>query len=119
MFDLIEAIQMTSNQFLLSLFPDKIDRDAKQKPTTASSKIKTSCNELVAALSKCTPHYIRCIKPNDNKSSSEYDQRRCGHQIKYLGLLENIRVRRAGFAYRQNFDKFLEQCVFFLFFFFG
>lgn len=28
-------------------------------------------------------------------------------QVKYLGLLENIKVRRAGFAYRQHFDKFL------------
>lgn len=107
-FDLLEAIQMTSNKFLRALFPDEVDRNSKKRPTTASTKIKQSCNELVTALSRCTPHYIRCIKPNDNKSSSEYDQRRCIHQIKYLGLLENIRVRRAGFAYRQIFEKFLE-----------
>lgn len=29
------------------------------------------------------------------------------HQVEYLGLKENIRVRRAGFAYRREFDKFL------------
>lgn len=27
--------------------------------------------------------------------------------MEYLGLKENIRVRRAGFAYRRLFDKFL------------
>jgi len=31
------------------------------------------------------------------------------HQIKYLGLLDNIKVRRAGFAYRTLFAKFLER----------
>ena len=31
------------------------------------------------------------------------------HQVEYLGLKENIRVRRAGFAYRREFDKFLRR----------
>ena len=55
------------------------------------------------------PSYIRTIKPNHNKSPKEYDQKMVLHQIKYLGLNENIRVRRAGFAYRQTFEKFLER----------
>jgi myosin-1 len=29
------------------------------------------------------------------------------HQVRYLGLLENVRVRRAGFAFRQEYDRFL------------
>lgn len=29
------------------------------------------------------------------------------HQVEYLGLKENIRVRRAGFVYRRLFEKFL------------
>ncbi|RCN27219.1 hypothetical protein ANCCAN_27049 [Ancylostoma caninum] len=32
---------------------------------------------------------------------------RVRHQVEYLGLRENIRVRRAGFAYRRSFEKFL------------
>lgn len=30
-------------------------------------------------------------------------------QVEYLGLKENIRVRRAGFAYRRPFAKFLHR----------
>ncbi|KAG8269686.1 Myosin-IA, partial [Homalodisca vitripennis] len=30
-------------------------------------------------------------------------------QVRYLGLLENVRVRRAGFAYRQRYDRFLKR----------
>jgi len=34
---------------------------------------------------------------------------RAKHQVEYLGLRENIRVRRAGFAYRRVFQKFLQR----------
>ena len=33
------------------------------------------------------------------------------HQVKYLGLMENLRVRRAGFAYRRNHKVFLDRWV--------
>ena len=29
--------------------------------------------------------------------------------MKYLGLMENLRVRRAGFAYRRPFEPFLQR----------
>lgn len=60
---------------------------------------------------RAQPSYIRTIKPNQNRSSSEYDTKAILHQIKYLGLQENIRVRRAGFAYRNTFEKMVERCV--------
>jgi myosin-1 len=31
------------------------------------------------------------------------------HQVKYLGLLENVRVKRAGYAYRHFFHVFLRR----------
>lgn len=55
------------------------------------------------------PSYIRTIKPNSNRSPTEYDDAAILHQIKYLGLQENIRVRRAGFAYRNSFEKMIER----------
>ena len=58
---------------------------------------------------RCQPSYIRTIKPNQNRSSTEYDTKAVLHQIKYLGLQENIRVRRAGFAYRNTFEKIVER----------
>ena len=30
-------------------------------------------------------------------------------QVRYLGLLENVRVRRAGFASRQRYERFVER----------
>ena len=107
--DLLNLIGESSNSFLHELFPHQVDQDDKRRPPTAGDKIRTSANELVNTLMQAQPSYIRTIKPNENKSPKEYNEPNVLHQIKYLGLQENVRIRRAGFAYRQTFDKFVER----------
>ncbi|XP_042650919.1 unconventional myosin-If [Tyto alba] len=107
--DLIELMQSSEYGFIRMLFPEKLDSDKKGRPTTAGSKIKKQANDLVNTLMKCTPHYIRCIKPNETKKPRDWEESRVKHQVEYLGLKENIRVRRAGFAYRRLFQKFLQR----------
>ncbi|KAI8069511.1 P-loop containing nucleoside triphosphate hydrolase protein [Gongronella butleri] len=108
--DLHQLVTGSSNSFIAdTLFPERLDPNSKKRPPTAGDKIKSSCNALVTKLMQCHPSYIRTIKPNDNRSASEYDEKRVLHQVQYLGLCENIRVRRAGFAYRTTFDKFLDR----------
>ncbi|KAK2087271.1 Unconventional myosin-If [Saguinus oedipus] len=107
--DLIELMQTSEQAFLRMLFPEKLDGDKKGRPSTAGSKIKKQANDLVATLKRCTPHYIRCIKPNETKRPRDWEENRVKHQVEYLGLKENIRVRRAGFAYRRQFGKFLQR----------
>lgn len=107
--DLLNLVGQSSNNFVHTLFPNQVDQDNKRRPPTAGDKIKASANDLVATLMKCTPSYIRTIKPNENKSPTEYNTSNVLHQIKYLGLQENVRIRRAGFAYRQTFEKFVER----------
>uniref|UniRef100_A0A665VUR1 Osteoclast-stimulating factor 1 n=1 Tax=Echeneis naucrates TaxID=173247 RepID=A0A665VUR1_ECHNA len=92
-----------------ALFPENLNAEKKGRPTTAGSKIKRQANDLVSTLMKCTPHYIRCIKPNETKKPRDWEESRVKHQVEYLGLKENIRVRRAGYAYRRIFRKFLNR----------
>lgn len=107
--DLLNLVGSSSNNFLHTLFPNQVNQDDRRRPPTAGDKIKVSANDLVTTLEKASPSYIRTIKPNDNKSPKEYNEGNVLHQIKYLGLQENVRIRRAGFAYRQTFDKFVER----------
>ncbi|XP_053933964.1 unconventional myosin-Ie isoform X1 [Cuculus canorus] len=107
--DLIELMQSSDLPFIKALFPENLQVDKKGRPTTAGSKIKKQANDLVSTLMKCTPHYIRCIKPNETKKSRDWEESRVKHQVEYLGLKENIRVRRAGYAYRRVFKKFLQR----------
>uniref|UniRef100_A0A8C3GAH8 Osteoclast-stimulating factor 1 n=1 Tax=Cyclopterus lumpus TaxID=8103 RepID=A0A8C3GAH8_CYCLU len=86
------------------LFPDLIELMQSSEQNWASQ-----ANDLVKTLMKCTPHYIRCIKPNETKRPKDWEESRGRHQVEYLGLRENIRVRRAGFAYRRVFNKFMQR----------
>lgn len=106
---LLNLFQHSGNDFVHTLFPRAVDQDNRKQPPTAGDRIRTSANALVDTLMKCQPSYIRTIKPNENKSPTEYNSPNVLHQIKYLGLQENVRIRRAGFAYRQAFDKFVDR----------
>lgn len=107
--DLLDLIKSSQNKFVQALFPEQVDHDNKRRPPTAGDKIKQSANDLVNTLMQCQPSYIRTIKPNENKSPTEFNNASVLHQVKYLGLQENVRIRRAGFAYRQTFEKFVER----------
>ncbi|XP_068586061.1 myosin IEb isoform X1 [Cebidichthys violaceus] len=107
--DIIELMQSSEFPFIRALFTENLEAEKRGRPTTASSKIKKQANSLVQTLMKCTPHYIRCIKPNETKRPRDWEDNRARHQVEYLGLRENIRVRRAGYAYRRAFNKFLQR----------
>ncbi|KAL2754955.1 hypothetical protein ACRALDRAFT_2042781 [Sodiomyces alcalophilus JCM 7366] len=106
---LLGLFKASGNRFVHELFPHQVDQDNRRQPPSAGDRIRTSANALVETLMKCQPSYIRTIKPNENKSPTEYNVPNVLHQIKYLGLQENVRIRRAGFAYRQSFEKFVDR----------
>uniref|UniRef100_H9GEN3 Myosin motor domain-containing protein n=1 Tax=Anolis carolinensis TaxID=28377 RepID=H9GEN3_ANOCA len=78
----------------------------------AVTQFKTSLSKLMEILMSKEPSYIRCIKLNDAKQPGRFDEVLIRHQVKYLGLMENLRVRRAGFAYRRKYEVFLQRSLF-------
>lgn len=42
-------------------------------------------------------------------TTGKFDDTLVRHQVKYLGLMEHLRVRRAGFAYRRKYETFLDR----------
>lgn len=107
--DIIELMQSSEFPFIRALFPENLEAEKRGRPSTVGSKIKKQANELVLTLMRCCPHYVRCIKPNETKRAGDWEEKRVRHQVEYLGLRENIRVRRAGFSYRRVFSKFLHR----------
>nr|XP_033321670.1 unconventional myosin IC isoform X4 [Megalopta genalis]XP_033321671.1 unconventional myosin IC isoform X4 [Megalopta genalis] len=106
--DLREVMSNTTNSITKSVFDVK-DLTSKKRPETAVTQFKNSLNNLMEILMGKEPSYIRCIKPNDFKMSHQFNDKIVLHQVKYLGLMENLRVRRAGFAYRRPYEQFLQR----------
>ncbi|XP_030645361.1 unconventional myosin-Ig [Chanos chanos] len=101
----------SADPVLKEMWPDgKLSiTEVTKRPLTAATLFKNSIIALVDRLACKEPYYVRCIKPNEVKSPMLFDDARCQHQVAYLGLLENVRVRRAGFAYRQPYARFLQR----------
>lgn len=106
--DLKEAMCSSTNCITSEMFPQK-EMESLKRPETAGTQFKTSLNNLMTILMSKQPSYVRCIKPNDSKKADIFQDDLVRHQVKYLGLMENLRVRRAGFAYRRPFPFFLQR----------
>ncbi|XP_073069504.1 unconventional myosin-Ia isoform X1 [Manis javanica] len=108
--DLSQAMWKAQHHLLKSLFPEGDPKQASLKrPPTAGTQFKSSVAILMKNLYSKNPNYIRCIKPNDQQQRGQFSSELVAIQAWYLGLLENVRVRRAGYAYRQGYGPFLER----------
>merc|ERR1739838_557180 len=106
--NLKELMSESRNSIISELFT-KQELTRKKRPTTVGSQFRTSLSTLMQILMIKEPSYVRCIKPNDIKSPKSFNTVMVQHQVKYLGLMENLRVRRAGFAYRRQFESFYQR----------
>lgn len=101
-------IGASGNAIACQLF-EQSELDSKKRPETAATQFKLSVAQLMDILMSKQPSYVRCIKPNHDKKPDSFVDDVVHHQVTYLGLMENLRVRRAGFAYRRQYELFLNR----------
>uniref|UniRef100_UPI0037E7E945 unconventional myosin-Ib isoform X2 n=1 Tax=Semicossyphus pulcher TaxID=241346 RepID=UPI0037E7E945 len=108
--DLSQAMYKATHSLIKQLFPEGNPAKVNLKrPLTAGFQFKASVGTLMKNLQTKNPNYIRCIKPNDKKAPHIFTDSLVRHQARYLGLMENVRVRRAGYAFRQAYEPCLER----------
>uniref|UniRef100_A0A674NVA6 Myosin IB n=1 Tax=Takifugu rubripes TaxID=31033 RepID=A0A674NVA6_TAKRU len=108
--DLSQAMYKATHSLIRHLFPEGNPAKVNLKrPPTAGFQFKASVGTLMKNLQTKNPNYIRCIKPNDKKAPHIFTESLVCHQVHYLGLMENVRVRRAGYAFRQAYEPCLER----------
>ncbi|XP_077947358.1 unconventional myosin-Ib isoform X6 [Gasterosteus aculeatus] len=108
--DMSQAMYKAKHSLIKQLFPEGNPAKVNLKrPPTAGFQFKASVGTLMRNLQTKNPNYIRCIKPNDKKASHIFTDTLVCHQVRYLGLMENVRVRRAGYAFRQAYEPCLER----------
>ncbi|KAL0965644.1 hypothetical protein UPYG_G00283890 [Umbra pygmaea] len=103
-----EVMRQSKNAIIQNCFPTT-EPDSKKRPETVATQFKSSLVGLTEILMSKEPWYVRCIKPNESKQPGCFDDVLVRHQVKYLGLMEHLRVRRAGFAYRRRYEIFLQR----------
>uniref|UniRef100_A0A8C1MFF4 Myosin IHb n=1 Tax=Cyprinus carpio TaxID=7962 RepID=A0A8C1MFF4_CYPCA len=105
---LFKVMRQSKNSIIQHCF-HTIEPDGKKRPETVATQFKSSLAGLTEILMTKDPWYVRCLKPNHCKQPDRFDDVMVRHQVKYLGLMEHLRVRRAGFAYRRRYEIFLKR----------
>uniref|UniRef100_A0A8D0AM36 Myosin VA n=1 Tax=Sander lucioperca TaxID=283035 RepID=A0A8D0AM36_SANLU len=100
----------TGGRTRLSIKPDKgRDKSSKEHKKTVGCQFRNSLQMLMDTLNATTPHYVRCIKPNDYKLAFSFDPKRAVQQLRACGVLETIRISAAGFPSRWTYQEFFSR----------
>lgn len=73
------------------------------------TKIRKEMSELMKELNSCDVHFIRCLKPNEVKKCNIFHHSMTLNQIRYLGVLDSLKVRKDSYPIRRAFDLFYKQ----------
>ena len=91
------------------ILEDRIKPDVnKIKMRYLGTKFKLQMAQLKTELKLCDHHYIRCLKPNEEKKALLFHPNFVFNQIQYLGVLATIQVRKTGFPIRRYYKDFCE-----------
>ncbi|PWA30523.1 hypothetical protein CCH79_00015367 [Gambusia affinis] len=114
--------RLSNEAFIIHHFADKVEYQCvgfleKNKDTVneeqinvlKKSKFRQSLYLLMDTLNATSPHYVRCIKPNDSKAPFTLDPMRAVQQLRACGVLETIRISAAGFPSRWTYQEFFSR----------
>jgi ankyrin repeat protein len=74
---------------------------------SVSAQFSSQLRVLRSRIEKTVPHYIRCLKPNDELTPDYFEPKNIVEQLRCGGVLEAVRVSRAGYPTRYPHDIFL------------
>ncbi|KAI1280411.1 Unconventional myosin-Va [Halotydeus destructor] len=90
----------------MRITPQQQNKQTKQAKATVGSQFRDSLAALMRTLNATTPHYVRCIKSNDDKAPFDFDNVRAVQQLRACGVLETIRISSNGFPSRWTYQDF-------------
>lgn len=73
---------------------------------SVSSQFSAQLRVLRSRIETTVPHYIRCLKPNDELVPDYFEPKNVVEQLRCGGVLEAVRVSRAGYPTRYPHDVF-------------
>uniref|UniRef100_A0A665W1X5 Myosin VAb n=1 Tax=Echeneis naucrates TaxID=173247 RepID=A0A665W1X5_ECHNA len=92
-----------------SVISGRLGQGQRDNKKTVGLQFRQSLHLLMGTLNATTPHYVRCIKPNDHKAPFTLDPVRAVQQLRACGVLETIRISAAGFPSRWTYQEFFNR----------
>ncbi|KAM6953389.1 myosin-IIIa [Aplochiton taeniatus] len=76
---------------------------------TVASYFRYSLMDLLSKMVAGQPHFVRCIKPNNDRLAHKFDREKVLVQLRYTGVLETAKIRRQGYSHRILFANFIKR----------
>jgi hypothetical protein len=102
MYDLMSKTSGHANMKVI--FPER-DNNPKTFESLCGFFRKQLTN-LMGVCDTTEPHYIRCIKPNQDKRSQLFKSQLCLDQLTYAGVFEAVQIRKNGYPFRLPHSRF-------------
>ncbi|KAF1333479.1 Myosin-like protein, partial [Globisporangium splendens] len=83
-------------------------RGSLLRAPSVSAQFKSQLDRLVEEIGSTEAHYVRCLKPNEVKRPGIFDRERMVEQLRSVGVLEALRIARAGYSVRLPHTTFIE-----------
>ncbi|RQM15236.1 hypothetical protein DD237_005464 [Peronospora effusa] len=80
---------------------------SKNRGASVGLQFKEQLTTLLETLQQTNPHYVRCLKPNELCKAGIYERERVLNQLRCNGVMEAVRVARAGYPIRLPHDEFI------------
>ncbi|CEG47982.1 myosin-like protein [Plasmopara halstedii] len=87
--------------------PRQRAQTSKNRGASVGLQFKEQLTTLLETLHRTNPHYVRCLKPNDVCKAGIYERDRVLNQLRCNGVMEAVRVARAGYPIRLPLDVFV------------
>ncbi|XP_076273553.1 unconventional myosin 10A isoform X2 [Rhynchophorus ferrugineus] len=81
----------------------------KPRTPTVAARFSDSLQQLLENMSKCNPWFVRCVKPNNDKTPMRFDMPVVLEQLRYAGMLDTIKIRQSGYPIRMKFHHFVDR----------
>eukprot|EP00917_Polyrhabdina_sp_WS-2016_P020972 GHVP01045215.1.p1 GENE.GHVP01045215.1~~GHVP01045215.1.p1 ORF type:complete len:667 (-),score=134.13 GHVP01045215.1:15-2015(-) len=108
--ELVEIVQQSSNVVCKGMFEGvKVERGKLAKGQLIGSQFMRQLTSLMDLINSTEAHFIRCVKPNENKKALDFCPSKTLIQLHSLSILEALQLRAIGFSYRRPFKEFLHQ----------
>ena len=97
-----DTLTNSSNGLIKKIFAE-LSKDNKNKQMdkilsdTLIRQFKKQIQELFRKIQDSNKIYVKCINPNDKKMPKNYDRNIISEQMKYLGILELIKIKQKGY----------------------
>uniref|UniRef100_A0A8C6JA27 non-specific serine/threonine protein kinase n=2 Tax=Melopsittacus undulatus TaxID=13146 RepID=A0A8C6JA27_MELUD len=85
------------------------EETTNMKRQTMASYFRYSLMDLLSKMVVGQPHFVRCIKPNDDREALMFSHERVLLQLRYTGILETVKIRQKGYSHRILFDEFVKR----------